>query len=59
MDEKPVKKIKRSGIVSEFAYFLKTHKMWWLFPVILLILAFGAIILLGGTELALTIYALF
>ncbi|HOO57307.1 MAG TPA: DUF5989 family protein [bacterium] len=59
MAEKPVKKKKRYGIVSEFAYFLKTHRMWWLFPVIIVILAFGAIIMLGGTELALTIYALF
>jgi len=49
----------RSGIVSEFVDFLKDNKKWWLAPIILSILALGALVLLGGTAAAPFIYTLF
>lgn len=59
MDDKPREKKNRPGILTEYIYFLKVYKMWWLFPVFMLILVLGLVVLLGGSEVALTIYALF
>lgn len=49
----------RGGIVSEYLYFLRTHKMWWLLPVFALIGVLGIFVTLAGTKGALLIYALF
>jgi len=49
----------RSGIVSEFVDFLKDNKKWWLAPIVLSILALGALVMLGGTAAAPFIYTLF
>ena len=49
----------RSGIVSEFVEFLKDNKKWWLAPIVISILALGALVLLGGTAAAPFIYTLF
>lgn len=48
-----------SGIVGEFADFLKHNKKWWLTPVILALLLVGALVLLSGTAAAPFIYTLF
>lgn len=49
----------RTGIVREFYLFLKTHKAYWLAPIIIVMLLFAAIIVLGGTAAAPFIYTLF
>jgi hypothetical protein len=49
----------RSSILSEYVYFLKTYRMWWLMPVFAAVLIFGILVILGGTKAGLLIYALF
>ena len=48
-----------TGMVSEFLYFLKTSKKWWLLPIILVIAGFGLLVFLSGTAAAPFIYTLF
>ena len=50
---------RRTGIVKEFFLFLKTHKAYWMAPIIVVLLLFTAIIVLGGTAVAPFIYTLF
>ena len=50
---------KQAGIVSEFLSFLKQNKKFWLLPLILVMLALGVLIMLGGTAAAPFIYTLF
>ena len=47
------------SILSELWGFLATNKKWWLGPIILILLAFGFLIMLGGTAAAPFIYSLF
>jgi hypothetical protein len=49
----------RTGMVSEFLYFLKTSKKWWLLPIIVVLVAFGLLVFLSGTAAAPFIYTLF
>jgi len=49
----------RPGFLREFREFLRYNKKWWLTPIILVLLAAGALILLGGTGAAPFIYTLF
>jgi hypothetical protein len=49
----------RRSIFSELWGFLATNKKWWLGPIILLLLALGFLIMLGGTAAAPFIYSLF
>jgi len=49
----------QSGIVAEFVDFLLHNKKWWLTPIIVVLLAVGALIILGGTGAAPFIYTLF
>ena len=49
----------RTGMLSEFAYFLKTSKKWWLLPILIVLLGFGLLVLLSGTAAAPFIYTLF
>ena len=56
---KPDGKTGRSGILSEYLYFLKTYRMWWLMPVFAAITLLGILVILGGTKAGLLIYALF
>ena len=49
----------RGGIASEFLYFLKTSKKWWLMPFVVLFLLFGLLMLLSSTAAAPFIYTLF
>ncbi|MND05143.1 hypothetical protein D3C83_257570 [compost metagenome] len=48
-----------SGLASEFLYFLKTSKKWWLLPIIIVIAGFGLLVFLSGTAAAPFIYTLF
>lgn len=47
-------------IMKEFWDFLKVRKKWWLMPIIILMVLFGALIIFTeGSALAPFIYALF
>jgi len=47
------------GIIGEFWGFLRANKKWWLLPIVVLLLCFGAMMLLSGTAVAPFIYTLF
>jgi len=49
----------RQGLVSEFWDFLKHNKKWWLLPIIIVVLALGALVFLSGSGAAPFIYTLF
>jgi hypothetical protein len=49
----------QTGIVAEFVDFLLHNKKWWLTPIIVVLLAVGVLIVLGGTGAAPFIYTLF
>ena len=49
----------RTGLASEFWDFLKHNKKWWLLPIILVVLALGALVFLSGSGAAPFIYTLF
>jgi len=47
-------------ILREYLHFLKTHKKWWLFPVVIVLFLLGMLIILAqGSALAPFIYTLF
>ena len=50
---------RRRSLASEYLYFLKTYRMWWLLPILALITVLGVFVMLSGTQGALLIYALF
>lgn len=50
---------KQSGMFSEFLYFLKTSKKWWLLPIIVILVGFGVLVFLSSTAAAPFIYTLF
>ena len=49
----------QSNLLSEIWQFLKLNKKFWLIPLIICLLAFGLLIILGGTAAAPFIYTLF
>ena len=49
----------RQSLVGEFIAFLKENKKWWLLPLVLVLLAMGALIFLSGTAVAPFVYTLF
>ena len=49
----------RTGLASEFVYFLKTSKKWWLLPIIVMVVVFGLFVFISGTAAAPFIYTLF
>ena len=50
---------KNGGFLREFLYFLGHSKKWWLLPIIVLFVLFGALMLLSSTAAAPFIYTLF
>ncbi len=48
-----------TSLFSEFLEFLVTNKKWWLGPIVLVLLALGALLLLTSTAAAPFIYTLF
>lgn len=50
---------KRSSLVGEYLFFLKTSKKWWMLPLVLVLLGFGVMMLLSSTGAAPFIYTLF
>ncbi len=49
----------QAGIVKEFVAFLRENKKFWMIPLLLALLAVGALLILGGTAAAPFIYTLF
>lgn len=49
----------RTGLAAEFWDFLKHNKKWWLLPILVIILALGALVFLSGSGAAPFIYTLF
>lgn len=47
------------GLIAEYWYFLRRHKAWWLLPVLIMLLIFGAFLVLSQTAAAPFIYTLF
>ena len=57
--ENEAKTVQRTGMVSEFWYFLSHTKKWWLLPIVMVLLIFGGLVFLSGTAAAPFIYTLF
>ena len=51
--------MKQPSFMRELWQFLATNKKWWLAPIIVVLLAFGLLVALGGTAAAPFIYTLF
>ena len=47
------------GFLRELWDFMRENKKWWLTPILVCLLLFGALVLLGGTAAAPFIYTLF
>ncbi len=49
----------RRGLLSEMVYFFLKYKMWWLVPVVCIVLLLGLLVVLSGAQGVFLIYALF
>ena len=50
---------KRFRFLAEFWAFMKVRKMWWMAPIIILLIIGAVFIVAGGSTLSPFIYALF
>jgi hypothetical protein len=50
---------KRRSIWSEYVYFVRTYRMWWLVPLLILVGVLGIFVVLASSKGGLLIYALF
>jgi hypothetical protein len=50
---------KEPSLLAELCAMLKQNKKYWLLPIVLILLALGLLVLLGGTAAAPFIYTLF
>jgi hypothetical protein len=57
--EEAAKHSVETGILAEFWSFIRHNKKWWLLPILMTLLLFGALIFLSGTGVAPFIYTLF
>lgn len=57
--EDAAKSSQGSGFASEFWYFLRHNKKWWLLPIVIILVTFGVLVFLSGTAAAPFIYTLF
>ena len=48
-----------AGLAGELWSFLKENKKWWLIPILVVLVAFGILVLLAGTGAAPWIYTIF
>ena len=46
-------------LMADIKFFLTNSKKWWMFPIIAVLILFGALMVLGGTAAAPFIYTLF
>ena len=51
--------VNQGNLAKEFLDFLAHNKKWWLLPIVLLMLAFGLLLILGAGPAAPFIYTLF
>jgi len=61
-DERALRQLaseQRVSFLAELFAFLREHKKWWLLPIVLTLLLFGAFVLLSGTAAGPFIYTLF
>jgi len=49
----------RTNLAAEFWHFLRQNKKWWLLPIVVVLVLFGALVFLSGTAAAPFIYTLF
>jgi hypothetical protein len=49
----------RPGMMAELWEYLRHNKKWWLTPIVVILLMFGALMVLSGTAAAPFIYTLF
>ena len=49
----------RGGLGAELWYFLRQTRKWWLVPILIVLMAFGVVLLLSTTAAAPFIYTLF
>jgi hypothetical protein len=47
------------GIATEFYYFLRENKKWWMIPILLMIGLFAILVVLASTGVAPFIYTMF
>lgn len=57
--EEAARSERKGGVATEFWLFLSQTKKWWLLPIIVILLAFGVLMILSGTAAAPFIYTLF
>lgn len=50
---------KERGLIGEFIGFLKENKLWWLTPILLVLLVVGVLLVLGGTGVLPFIYIVY
>ena len=50
---------KEASLVGEIFSLLRHNKKWWLLPILIVLLAFGVLLILGSTGAAPFIYTLF
>jgi hypothetical protein len=50
---------KERGLLGEFVGFLKENKLWWLTPILLVLLVVGVLLVLGGTGVLPFIYIVY
>lgn len=50
---------KRSSFITEYFYLLRTNRKWWMLPLIIVFLLFGALMMVVSTGAAPFIYTLF
>jgi hypothetical protein len=48
-----------TGFFAEYWYFVRNNKKWWMFPVFVVLLLLGTLVILGATSAAPFIYTLF
>jgi hypothetical protein len=48
-----------TGLFAEYWHFLRHNKKWWLLPILMILVLFGAFLLLSGSAVAPFIYTLF
>lgn len=52
-------KTKQHGILREFFDFAMDNKKYWIIPIVVILMAFGALLIIGGSSAAPFIYTLF
>jgi hypothetical protein len=57
--EKAAARQDKPHFAREFLAFLRHNKKWWLLPIVLILLALSALLLLSGSALAPFVYTLF